>query len=255
MWGREKRNKVVDEKERRMIAFHEAGHAMMAHLLPDAEPLHKVGIIPRGMMLGATMHLPKRDSYVYGKRKAMAEIATLMGGRIAEELFCDDIQAGASSDLKRATEIARKMVCQWGMSKELGPVVYRDVEEHLFLGREIARNEQVSPAVSEKIDREIRKIIDEAAETARNLLSAHAEHVKAVVEELLVREVLTAPEVDLIIQYGSLKNSPSGQAASPAPSAAPEGMAKDNIPAPERGRPIGEPPPPAASLLDTPPVI
>ena len=200
MWGREKRSKVIDQKEREMIAYHEAGHAIVAHLLPEHEPLHKVAIIPRGMSLGSTMHLPQKDSYVLGKKKALANICTLMAGRMAEELFCDDIQAGAASDLNRATDIARRMVCRWGMSDELGPVVYQDTEEHLFLGREIARTQQVSPAIAEKIDAEIRKIIDQSASRAREILATHAERVKAVVNELLVREVLTANEVDLIMR-------------------------------------------------------
>jgi cell division protease FtsH len=202
MFGRERRSKVIDQEERRIIAFHEAGHAIVAHLHPDHEPLHKVGIIPRGVALGATMHLPKKDTYVLGRRKAMAEICTMMAGRVAEQIFCDDIHSGAASDLKRATEIARRMVTQWGMSDELGPVVYGDTEEHLFLGREVARTKQVSDDISEKIDREIRRLIDEGTAGAREILQAHRERVEAVVEALLQREVLTADEVDEIIRGG-----------------------------------------------------
>ncbi len=204
MWGREKRSKVIDQSEREMIAFHEAGHAIVAHLHPDHEPLHKVAIIPRGTALGSTMHLPEKDSYVFGKRKALAVICTLMAGRVAEQLFCDVIQAGASSDLKRATELARRMVCQWGMSDELGPVVYQAEEEHLFLGREVTRHQQVSSAISQKIDKEIRKIIDECTAKARNILGSQSERVKAVVNELLKREVLTADQVDTIMRGGKL---------------------------------------------------
>jgi len=204
MWGREKRSRVIDQHEREMIAYHEAGHAIVAHLHPDHEPLHKVAIIPRGEALGSTMHLPEKDSYVFGKRKALATICTLMAGRVAEELFCEDIQAGASSDLKRASHLARRMVCQWGMSDELGPIVYRDTEEHLFLGREIARHQQVSAGVADKIDLEVRKIIDECSAKAREILNGQAHAVKAVVRELLNREVLTADEVDRIIHGETL---------------------------------------------------
>ena len=216
MWGREKRSKVIDQREKEMIAYHEAGHAIVAHLDPDHEPLHKVAIIPRGMALGSTMHLPEKDSYVFGKRKALAAISTLMAGRVAEQLFCDDIQAGASSDLKRASELARRMVCQWGMSEELGPVVYRDAEEHLFLGREVARHQQVSSEIARKIDDEVRKIIDGGTAHARQLLTEHAEAVKAVVRELLKREVLTADEVDQIIKGQTLPEMTNGNGTQPA---------------------------------------
>jgi cell division protease FtsH len=219
MWGREKRSKVIDQHEREMIAYHEAGHAIVAHLHPDHEPLHKVGIIPRGMALGATMHLPEKDSYVFGKKKAAAELCTLMAGRVSEQLFCDDIQAGAASDLKRATELARRMVCQWGMSEKLGPVVYRDAEEHLFLGREVARHQQVSAEVSQQIDKEIRSIIDQSAAKAREILTSHAESVKAVVQALLEREVLSAEEVDAIIKGQPLPDVESEQPVEPVGSA------------------------------------
>ena len=215
MWGREKRSKVIDQTEREMIAYHEAGHAIVAHLLPDHEPLHKVSIIPRGMALGSTMHLPQKDSYVLGKKKALANICTLMAGRMAEELFCDDIQAGASSDLDRATGIARHMVCRWGMSEELGPVVYQDTEEHLFLGREIARTQQVSPAIAEKIDTEIRKIIDQSASRAREILNVHAGQVKTLVKELLLREVLIADELDLIMRGEPLPEPENSKGVQP----------------------------------------
>jgi cell division protease FtsH len=218
MFGRERRSRKVDDSERKIIAFHEAGHAIVAHLLPESEPLHKVGIIPRGMALGSTMHLPEKDSYMFGRRKALAEIATLMAGRVSERLFCDDIHSGAVSDLKRASEIARRMVCQWGMSDELGPVVYQDSEEHLFLGREVARTKQVSGEISQKIDQEIRRIIDEATERAETLLTKHAEQVKSVVDELLKREVLTAEEVDTLMRGESLpklNGMPSAPETSP----------------------------------------
>jgi len=244
MWGREKRSKVIDQREREMIAYHEAGHAIVAHLLPDHEPLHKVAIIPRGMALGSTMHLPKKDSYMFGKRKALAAICTLMAGRVAEQLFCDDIQAGASSDLKQASELARRMVTQWGMSDELGPVVYRDAEEHLFLGREIARTIQVSAKISEKIDAEIRKIIDECTERAREILSSQPDRVKAVVAELLEREVLTADQVDLIMRGEELPDAEEALPEAPVEEPAEEAPAPEEQPAdnPAVGPEIGPAP-------------
>ncbi|MFW6107597.1 MAG: ATP-dependent zinc metalloprotease FtsH [bacterium] len=231
VWGRERRSRVIDERERRVIAFHEAGHAIVAHLDPDHEPLHKVGIIPRGMALGATMHLPEKDTYMLGRRKAIATIATLMAGRVSEQLFCDDIHTGAADDIRRATDVARRMVTQWGMSDELGPIVYGDVEEHLFLGREVSRHEQISAEIARKIDKEIRRIIDDATKNARQYLTDNAPAVKAVVEELLKREVLTAEEVDAIIRGEELPEPDLPASPAPAETAEPE-PAADTQPEP-----------------------
>jgi cell division protease FtsH len=205
LFGRERRSRVVDESERTIIAYHEAGHAITAHLLPDSEPLHKVGIIPRGMMGGATLQLPEKDRLLLSKKRAMATIAVLVAGRVAEKIFCNDISSGAASDLRQATDLARQMICQWGMSDELGPMVYSEVQEHLFLGREVERRQSVSATSAEKIDTEIRRIIEDGMATARETLSQHADQVKAVVDELLQREVLTADEVDEILRTGRLE--------------------------------------------------
>ncbi|MFH1732093.1 MAG: ATP-dependent zinc metalloprotease FtsH [Planctomycetota bacterium] len=219
MFGRQKRSRVIDKEDLEKTAYHEAGHAIVAHLDPDHEPLHKVGIIPRGMTLGTTMFLPEKDQYGMGKRKALAEIATLMAGRVAEELFCSDISAGCASDLERASDLARLMVCRWGMSDAVGPVVYHRSQEQLFIGREITRStgEQVSRKTGELIDSEVRRIIDEGMTRAREILSSHTERVKAVVAALLKHEVLSAEEVDLIIRGEELPDLPNGlRAASSA---------------------------------------
>ncbi len=210
MFGRQKRSRVIAKEDLEKTAYHEAGHAIVAHLDPDHEPLHKVGIIPRGMTLGTTMFLPEKDDYGMGRRKAMAEIATLLAGRVAEELFCDDISAGCSSDIERATDLARLMVCRWGMSDAVGPVVYHRAQEHVFLGREITRSsgEQMSVKMAELIDSEIHRLIDEGTQKAREILSPQAERVKAVVAALLKHEILTAEQVDMIIRGEELPDPP-----------------------------------------------
>ena len=211
MFGREKRSRVIGKEDLEKTAYHEAGHAIVAHLDPDHEPLHKVGIIPRGMTLGTTMFLPEKDQYGLGRRKAMAEIATLMAGRVAEELFCDDISAGCSSDLERSSDLARLMVCRWGMSDAVGPVVYHRSQEQLFIGREITRatGEQISSNVAKLIDSEIHRIINEGMKKARDILSSQTDRVGAVVAALLKHEILSAEQVDLIIRGEELPDPPN----------------------------------------------
>ncbi|MBN1421254.1 MAG: ATP-dependent zinc metalloprotease FtsH [Planctomycetes bacterium] len=199
-WGRQKTRKVMTDEDRRITAYHEAGHAVVAHLLPEVEPLHKVTIIPRGMALGATMQLPERDRYHLARRAILGNLCVLYAGRAGEEMFCDDITAGAKDDIRRATEIARALVCEWGMSDRIGPVNYSDSEEHLFLGREITRSRNHSEAISLRIDEEVRRIIDECYARTRALLEENRDGVRRVAEELLAREVLTGEEVGDLIQ-------------------------------------------------------
>ncbi|MHC5053250.1 MAG: ATP-dependent zinc metalloprotease FtsH [Planctomycetota bacterium] len=216
IWGKEKR-RVIDEDDRRIMAHHEAGHALLAHILPEVDKLHKVTIIPRGMALGATMHLPKKDEYNKGRKKLMGELTVLYGGRVSEEMFCSDISTGASHDIQQATDLARRMVCDWGMS-ELGPVNYAAEEEHLFLGHEIARQRQHSEATSIEIDREVKRIVDEALGRTRKLLDEHRGNVGRIAKALLEYEVLSAEDVDLAMKGEPLGREPSG--------AAPESEAK-----------------------------
>ena len=235
MFGRQKRSRVIAKEDLEKTAYHEAGHAIVAHLDPDHEPLHKVGIIPRGMTLGATMFLPEKDDYGMGRRKAAAEIATLMAGRVAEELFCDDISAGCASDIERATDLARLMVCRWGMSDAVGPVVYHRAQERLFLGHDITRSagERTSAKMAELIDSEIHRIIDEGTQKAREILSPQTERVKAVVAALLKHEILTAEQVDMVIRGEELPDPPNPQepdeAAKEAPAEEPAGEKTNSV--------------------------
>jgi cell division protease FtsH len=210
IWGKEKR-RVIDEEDRGITAHHEAGHALLSHILPEVDKLHKVTIIPRGMALGATMHLPKKDEYNKGLKKLKGELVVLYGGRVAEELFCSDISTGASHDIQQATDLARRMVCNWGMS-ELGPINFNAEEEHIFLGREISRQRQHSEATSIEIDREIKRIIDEAMTRTRKLLDEHREDISRVAKALLKYEVLSAEDVDLVIEGKPLGREPSADA-------------------------------------------
>jgi len=220
IWGKEKRSRVLDEEDRRMTAYHEAGHALLAHVLPEVDRLHKVTIIPRGMALGATMHLPKKDEYNKTRTKLLGEICVLFGGRVAEELFCGDITTGAKNDIEQATEVARRMVCDWGMSEGMGLINYAAEEEHLFLGHEIARQRQHSEATSLEIDKEVRKIIDGALERARELLTTRRDDVRLVAEALLKYEILGAEDVDRILKGEEPERQSPGVDGAPEPSPA-----------------------------------
>jgi cell division protease FtsH len=204
LWGPEKKSRVIAEEEKRLTAVHESGHAVVSKLLPDVEPIHKVAIVARGMALGATMYLPEKDRYIIPRRRILSEITSLLGGRASEELFSDDITSGAQNDFERATELARMMVCRWGMSEKLGPMSYTENEEHLFLGREITRVQSVSAATAVTIDTEIRHIIDECYARAHSLLDSHRDAVGRIVAALLKYESIDGSEVDTLMAGGEI---------------------------------------------------
>jgi len=199
-WGRKKSSRKMEEEDRKVTAFHEAGHALVTALLPEVEPLHKVTIIPRGMALGATMSLPDKDQYNLAKKQAQGRLCVLYGGRIAEELCCGDISAGASNDIERASELARRMVCEWGMSEELGPINYSEAEETLFLGREVTRSRPHSDATALVIDREVKAIVDESYKRTQKLLAKHKDKLEAVAKALLKYETLSRLDVEQIMR-------------------------------------------------------
>lgn len=201
-FGRERR-KLMDESERRLTAYHEAGHALIQAVIDDGRlPIHKVTIIPRGQSLGSTMFVPSRDIFTESKNSLLNRICTSLGGRVAEELVMDDITNGASGDIKQATKIARKMVCDWGMS-ELGPVSFGESQEHIFLGKEIARNEHLSEATTKRIDDEISKIVDEQLARARKLIAEYREALDTIASELLSRETIDGEDVYRIVREKS----------------------------------------------------
>jgi len=196
MMGAERRSLALSEEEKRVVAYHEAGHALIAAVLPNADPLHKVTIIPRGLALGLTQQLPEEDRYMHGKAYLQDELVVLMGGRLAEQIvFGDDhITTGAGNDLERATELSRKMVCEWGMS-HLGPLTFGKREEAIFLGKEFARHQDYSEATAVEIDTEIKRIVETAYARAREALMRHRPVLDKIADALLEREVLEGEEV------------------------------------------------------------
>jgi len=199
-FGRQKRSRVLVEDDRRLTAYHESGHALVAAKLKGVvEPVHKVTIIPRGMALGSTMQLPERDKYHHRRKELMGMLAMLYGGRVAEELFCDDISGGASNDIERATEIARNMVCSWGMSDVLGPVSYGDQRNEVFLGDELMRNRNYSEDTSRAIDREVRQILDESHKAAIKIIDAHRDEIERMTEALMRYETISGVDVERIM--------------------------------------------------------
>jgi cell division protease FtsH len=198
LMGVERKSMIISEKEKRMTAYHEAGHALVAALLEHADPLHKVTIIPRGMALGLTMQLPLDDKLSHDKNYLQTRLAILMGGRIAEEIFLHQMTTGAGNDIERATEMAHKMVCEWGMS-ELGPLSFGKKDEQIFLGREIAQHRDYSEATAIKIDEQVRKLVEDAYNTAKEIIEQRSDAMVRIAEALLEREVLDGSEVlDLI---------------------------------------------------------
>jgi cell division protease FtsH len=199
LMGVERKSLILSEEERRATAYHEAGHALVAKLIPGTDPIHKVTIIPRGRALGITQQLPMDEKHNYHREYLLDNIAILMGGRVAEELVLGHMSTGAGNDLERATDLARKMVCEWGMSEKLGPLTFGKREEMIFLGKEIAQHQDYSEQTAQEIDQEVRRFIIEAYERAKELVKARIGALHALAASLLEREVLEGPEVDVII--------------------------------------------------------
>jgi cell division protease FtsH len=229
--GAERRSMVMPEEERRNTAYHESGHAIVARKLPKTDPVHKVTIIPRGRALGVTMQLPEGDRYSTDKERMLNTIAVLFGGRIAEELFMNQMTTGASNDFERATAIARDMVTRYGMTDSLGPMVYAENEGEVFLGRSVTSTKQVSEATMQQVDREIRRIIDEQYQVAHKILAENRQMVEAMTRALLEWETIDAEQINDIVEGrpprppkppGSSGNTPS---TPPAPGLTPNAAA------------------------------
>jgi cell division protease FtsH len=209
MMGAERKSMILTDEEKRITAYHEAGHALMAKLLPGTDPVHKVTIIPRGRALGVTMQLPTDDRHNYSKEFLYNTLAILMGGRVAEELVFKHVTTGAGNDLERATDLARKMVCEWGMSEKLGPLTFGQKEDSVFLGRDFATKRDVSDQVALEIDLEIKRFVTENYERAKRVLTEQMTSLKALAEALLEKEVLDAPEIDQILLQSSSQTVPA----------------------------------------------
>ena len=196
--GPERKSRVITEEEKRIVAYHEAGHAVVMQALPESDPVHKVSIIARGMAGGYTLTLPEEDRTLISRRKVFADMVGLLGGRAAEELVFDDITSGASNDLERVTRLARTMVMRWGMSENLGPLVYGKKEELVFLGREIAEQRDYSETIAEQIDAEVRRLVNEAYDRARAILKEYRDKLDAVAQKLLEEETISRSEFEAI---------------------------------------------------------
>jgi cell division protease FtsH len=231
LMGAERKSMLLSDEEKKVTAFHEAGHALVAVMREHADPLHKVTIIPRGMALGVTMQLPIDDKHTYTRDYLETRLAIMMGGRVAEEIFLNTMTTGAGNDIEQATELARKMVCEFGMSN-LGPLAFGKKEEQIFLGREIAQHRDFSEETAIKIDQEVRRFVDDGYKSATHILSSNKEVLERIARALLDREVLDANEIQLVIQNKDLPAKPSAVVHD-------DGV--QQVLKPEPGRPVTKP--------------
>ncbi len=215
LMGVERKSLVLTDEEKKVTAYHEAGHTLIAKLLPGTDPIHKVTIIPRGRALGLTMQLPTNDRHNFQKEFLYNTIAIMMGGRVAEELVLKHMTTGAGNDIERATDLARKMVCEWGMSEKMGPLTFGKKEQEIFLGREISQHRDYSETTAIEIDKEVRRLIVENYERAKRLISGNMKALKDLAEALLEKETLDAPEIEAIVQ-AALNPPTSSPSAVPA---------------------------------------
>jgi len=217
LMGTERRSMVMTEDEKKLTAYHEAGHALVSLFVPGNDPLHKVTIIPRGRAMGVTMSLPEKDRYGYKKSEITARLAMMFGGRIAEELIfgADQVTTGAGDDIRQATELTRRMVTEWGMSERLGPLRYSENEQEVFLGHQVTQRKNVSEYTAQLIDEEIHRIIAEAEEAAREVLTEHMDDLHTLAKGLLEYETLSADEVQTLLDGGDIDRSAGGEAAAP----------------------------------------
>jgi cell division protease FtsH len=215
MMGAERRSMLLSEKEKLTTAYHESGHALVAKKLSNADPVHKLTIVPRGMALGVMQQLPEADKHTYSRSYWMDQLAVFFGGRVAEELVFNEMNTGASSDIQRATEIARRMVCEWGMSEALGPIHYNTKEEHVFLGRELGKAREHSEAIQLEIDREVKRILDSQYNVAKGIVADNLEVLHNLSKAVMEKETLDADDIERIIRGETL--SPGPQGGSPAP--------------------------------------
>jgi cell division protease FtsH len=218
LMGSERRSMIISDDEKKVTAIHEAGHALVAALLPNADPVHKVTIVPRGMALGLTQQLPMDDKHNYSRDFLYDQIAILLGGRIAEEITRGDITTGAGNDLERATEMSRRMVCEWGMSDAMGPLTFGKKEEQIFLGREIAQHQDYSEDTAIRIDQELKRIVMDNYHRAHVLLEGHRDVLQKIADELLVRETLDADQVKALVAGQQLPEPvPTAPGMQPSP--------------------------------------
>jgi cell division protease FtsH len=200
LMGVERKSLLISEDEKKLIAYHECGHVLVGKSLPGMDPIHKVTIIPRGMALGLTQALPIDERRTYSKTYCMNQLAFMLGGRAAEKLVLGDLSTGAGNDIEKATKLARKMVCEWGMSDRLGPLTYGEKQEEIFLGREIGMHRDYSEATAREIDEEIKRIVDESKNRAESIVKRNLVKLKRLAQTLLDKEILSGEEIDNILK-------------------------------------------------------
>ncbi len=205
LMGSERKSMIISEEEKKNTAYHEAGHTLVARLIPGTDPIHKVTIIPRGAALGLTQQLPTDDRYTQNREFCLNSLAILMGGRVAEELVFDQPTTGAGNDIEKATELARRMVCEWGMSEKLGPLAFGKKEEQIFLGREIAQHSDYSENTAQEIDSEIRRVVMDSYNRAKSLIGGHRTELDRLANALLEHESLAGDEIDRVIRGEKLE--------------------------------------------------
>jgi len=241
MMGSERRSMAISEEEKKVTAIHEAGHALVAALLPHADPVHKVTIVPRGMALGLTMQLPLDDKHNYSRDYLIDQLAILLGGRIAEEITTGDQTTGAGNDLERVTDLARKMVCEWGMSEEMGPLTFGKREEQIFLGRELSKAQDYSQDTAVRIDQEVKRLVMDNYARAKAILTERKTELMRIADELLAREVLDADQIKRLAKGESLPEMvvPTPKPAAPPSDGEPRREAPDRAPiVPSLGKPV-----------------
>ncbi|MBO4301414.1 MAG: ATP-dependent zinc metalloprotease FtsH [Desulfovibrio sp.] len=216
LMGRERRSLILSDEEKRITAYHEGGHALAARLLPGSDPVHKVTIIPRGRALGVTMQLPEEDRHGYSRTYLRNNLVVLLGGRVAEELIFDDITTGASNDIERVTRMARKMVCEWGMSETVGTISIGETGEEIFIGREWVQNKNYSEDTARLVDAEVKRIVEEAHSRCRKLLKENEEVLHRIANALLDRETITGEELDLLMENRELPPMDNSHRSSPS---------------------------------------
>jgi cell division protease FtsH len=233
LMGTERRSMIISDSEKKTTAYHEAGHTLVAKMIPGADPIHKVTIIPRGRALGLTQQLPIDEKHTYPKGYLSDRLAILLGGRVAEELVFDTLTTGAGNDIERGTEMARKMVCEWGMSEEMGPLTFGKKEEQIFLGREISQHRDYSESTAIKIDNEVKKLVMDAYAVATGIVSENLDALHRLASALLEHEVLDGVEIDTVIKGGKLPDpvepteEPSGESGADAPEDIPADLTGD----------------------------
>jgi cell division protease FtsH len=239
--GPERRTRIISDKEKEVIAFHETGHALVAHVLPNADPVHKISIIPRGRALGYTLTLPTEDKYLVTKSELVDELAMLLGGRAAEEMVFGELTTGDQNDIEKATKLARKMVCEYGMSEKLGAVTLGQKQGEVFLGRDLATHQDYSDRVAYQIDQEVRRLVDEAYKRARKILEENRERLETIARTLIEKETLEKEELLALLEGRELPGEERTGEATPEESEPAGEPQEAQAPPAFHGKPLVQP--------------